>query len=492
MIDWSPPTRRGHRVPPTRALVAALVALIVAAGAVGAAYAVKFSTAPSAGSPSRPQPRTATLGLMAPLSGDLASLGGAVRNAVRLAVDEANADAAIPGWKIRLSLQDDLSRPDGGARAAGELAADETVIGVVGPLSSTVAMVAVPTLSAAGIAVVSPSNSRPELTGLADATAATSATARSRPYPGYFRLSGTDVLAAWTSAEYAVTTMGRRRITVVDGGPGFGTSLAQRFASDARQLGATVTGIHKVHGSLDDESEVASVVERVRAEAPDLLYVATGFAFAAQLRTELAGQGLAVAVLGSDGLGDPRYPEQAEGAAEGDTVVDLGAPLSELPRAGSFAAAYLHRWGGRGNRDAGTRIADPAVSATSRALGSGSGLGSEAGPPAVIRGDGSAVTGDPGLAVPPPTAAADVIPSVAAYAYDAAGVLLRAASSVLPGRPGVNGAARAAVIAALRQGRFVGATGEVGFDAWGDAVAPLVTIYAVRNRAFVVLRVRRP
>ncbi|WP_322762213.1 branched-chain amino acid ABC transporter substrate-binding protein [Frankia sp. Cr2] len=445
-------------------MVAVLVALVVAVGAVGVTLTVTGGTTAPIGGPPRPQPQTATIGLMAPVSGDLASVGGAVRNAVRLAVDEANADGAIPGWKIRVSVQDDLSRPDGGARAAGALAADDTVIGVVGPLSSTVAMVALPTLSAAGIAVVSPSNSSPDLTDLPEPTDRATATSRGRPYPEYFRLSGTDVLAARTSAEYAVVTMGRRRIAVIDGGPDFGTSLAERFAAEASRLGATITGIHTVHGSSDDSSEVSAVVSWLQADAPDLLYVATGFAFAAHLRNELADQGLAVAVLGSDGLFDPRYPERTRGAAEGDVVTDLGAPVSELPQAGSFAAAYLHRWGGRnGNRDAGT-----------------------------TRDDASVATDGPNRVTSPSTSPdTSGIPPVAAYAYDAATALLRAARRVLPGRTRVDGATRAAIVAALGQGRFAGATGEVGFDAWGDAVAPLVTVYAVRNRTFVPVAVRR-
>nr|MDT0665908.1 ABC transporter substrate-binding protein [Micromonospora sp. DSM 115978] len=118
----------------------------------------------------RPAPteRIAKIGLVVPLSGDLAEVGGAVRNAVQLAVEEANEAAAVPGWKLELVVYDDLSRPDGGAAAAVALAEDDAVVGVVGPLSSTVATVAVPTLDEAGIAVVSPSNTRAALTGHGD------------------------------------------------------------------------------------------------------------------------------------------------------------------------------------------------------------------------------------------------------------------------------------------------------------------------------------
>ncbi len=496
---------------------AALIVVIAAVVAVGLA-----AGSPADGPPG-PRTRTATLGLMAPLSADLAPAGTAVRNAVRLAVDEANSQGTIPGWKIRMSVQDDLSRPDGGARAAGALAADQSVIGVVGPLSSTVAMIALPTLDAAGIAVVSPSNSRPELTGAA------SSTPRTRPYRTYFRLSGTDVLAARYAAEYAVRVMGRSRIAVVDGGPDFGTSLAERFAAEASRLGATVTGTHRVDGSADDGSEVEQVARHLRTEAPDLVYVATGYAFAAKLRNELAEHGPAVSVLGSDGLFDPHYPGRTQSASEEDLVTDLAAPLSELPQAGEFAAAYLDRWsdedGSDSNRGDDARSNEPGHGATAGrnspaggpASGGGpTGDGTNSGGPGSGARTGAGAGGSNGGNAPDraasgadspagggghvvvsaspavsPSPDVDVIPPVAAYAYDAARALLRAAGSVLPGRDDVDEATRAAIVTAVGQGRFPGATGDVGFDAWGDPLTPVVTVYAVRNRTFVPVRVHR-
>ncbi len=530
------PRRRAH------AVFAAAVALIVVIAAV---VAVKLAAGSPADGPPGPRTRTATLGLMAPLSADLAPVGTAVRNAVRLAVDEANSQGTIPGWKIRMSVQDDLSRPDGGAQAAGALAADRSVIGVVGPLSSTVAMIALPTLDAAGIAVVSPSNSRPELTGAASSTPSTPSTPRTRPYRTYFRLSGTDVLAARYAAEYAVRVMGRSRIAVVDGGPDFGTSLAERFAAEASRLGATVTGTHRVDGSADDGSEVEQVARHLRTEAPDLVYVATGYAFAAKLRNELAEHGPAVSVLGSDGLFDPHYPGRTQSASEGDLVTDLAAPLSELPQAREFAAAYLDRWsdedGSDSNRGDDARSSEPGHGATAgrnspaggptgsptrggspiggpasgggptgdgansggpgsgARTGAGAGAGGSNGGNAPDRaasgadspaGGGGHVVVSASPAVSP-SPDVDVIPPVAAYAYDAARALLRAAGSVLPGRDDVDEATRAAIVTAVGQGRFPGATGDVGFDAWGDPLTPVVTVYAVRNRTFVPVRVHR-
>nr|MDT0665996.1 hypothetical protein [Micromonospora sp. DSM 115978] len=80
---------------------------------------------------------------------------------------------------------------------------------------------------------------------------------------------------------------------------------------------------------------------------------------------------------------------------------------------------------------------------------------------------------------------------VAAYAYDAARTVIRAAGVVLPGRPAVDEAARGAVVAAIAHGSFVGVTGRVAFDRWGDPFTAVATVYTVLDDRFVPLKLVR-
>src|ERR1700709_1012818 len=83
--------------------------------------------------------KTAKIGVIAPLSGDLSALGLGIQNSVDLAIKQANTANAIPGWKLEISAQDDQATPDVGKNAATKLAGDPDVIGVVGTLKSSVA-----------------------------------------------------------------------------------------------------------------------------------------------------------------------------------------------------------------------------------------------------------------------------------------------------------------------------------------------------------------
>ena len=67
-----------------------------------------------------------------------------------LAVQQANATNPIKGWTIKVRVLDDSSDPDKGAAAAKKLAADPTVVAVVGPYNSGVAQSVLPVLAKRG------------------------------------------------------------------------------------------------------------------------------------------------------------------------------------------------------------------------------------------------------------------------------------------------------------------------------------------------------
>ncbi|EIV90888.1 ABC-type branched-chain amino acid transport system, periplasmic component [Frankia sp. QA3] len=494
-------TRARWRTGRGRAILAAIAALILAVpSALGLVLATVLDD--DGGGADVPMTRVATLGVMAPLSGDLSADGTSVRNAVALAIDEANKSGAIPGWRLELSTRDDLSRPDGGAQAADAFAANDRLIGVVGPLSSLVAKVALPTLSAEGIPVVSPSNADPTLTGAGTDP-------RTRPYPTYFRLAGTDELQARVAAEYAVRTLGRRRIAVVDGEPRYGTTLGGRFAVRAAALGATVASVYQVQGDGADGSELDSTAEAIEQEAPDLVYVATGAAFAGKLRTRLAEAGASIQVMGSDALLQPRYTDDAKSAADGDLITSLLVPPTRLSAAGAFVADYSERFGGPADDDGRTT---PSGTDSTDASGASEGNRHAAAPPTATRAqtatpaparipastqDTASADGDSAAAQRRQAAhdasvelaqrRAEAIPVAAAYAYDAARAIIRAAATVLPGRPAVDAAARHDVVAAIGRGSFTGVTGSIGFDRWGDTRTPRVVLYTVLGGRFVAL-----
>ncbi|MDQ3108245.1 MAG: ABC transporter substrate-binding protein, partial [Actinomycetota bacterium] len=75
------------------------------------------------------------IGVIAPLSGSLSALGQGIKNSVDLAINQANKDGKLKGWKFELAAEDDTAKADVGAQVATKLASDPAVAGVVGTLN---------------------------------------------------------------------------------------------------------------------------------------------------------------------------------------------------------------------------------------------------------------------------------------------------------------------------------------------------------------------
>src|SRR6478736_6961169 len=140
--------------------------------------------------------KTVKLGVIAPLSGDLAALGLGIKNSVDLAIKQANENKTVPGWTLELAAEDDEAKPDVGKNAATKLSGEDEVVGVVGALNSSVSQSLQPVFAAANIAQISPANTGPSLTMGPDATNP------KRPYPTFFRTCPTDIVQGGFAANY--------------------------------------------------------------------------------------------------------------------------------------------------------------------------------------------------------------------------------------------------------------------------------------------------
>ncbi|HYH71685.1 MAG TPA: branched-chain amino acid ABC transporter substrate-binding protein, partial [Nocardioides sp.] len=164
--------------------------------------------------------KVAKIGVIAPLSGDLAALGKGIQNSVDLAIKQANDNKTVPGWTLEIAPEDDQATPDVGKNAATKLASDKDVVGVVGTLNSSVAQSVQPVLNSAKISMVSPANTNPSLTQGADF-----ATAPARTYPSYFRTATTDSIQGPFAARYLFETAGIKEVATVNDKKTYGQGL---------------------------------------------------------------------------------------------------------------------------------------------------------------------------------------------------------------------------------------------------------------------------
>ena len=107
------------------------------------------------------------VGFVGGLTGRLSDLGTAGRNGVILAVEKINSSGGINGRPVKLITKDDKQNAEVTLRVDRELV-DEGVVAIIGHMTSTMSMVALPFVNKQKILMISPTTSSNELMGIDD------------------------------------------------------------------------------------------------------------------------------------------------------------------------------------------------------------------------------------------------------------------------------------------------------------------------------------
>ncbi|MFI6102051.1 branched-chain amino acid ABC transporter substrate-binding protein [Lentzea sp. NPDC051213] len=278
---------------------------------------------------------TLTVGVVAPLSGNLSALGIGIKQSAELAVDEANKKCTVKGYKLAVSAQDDEANPAKGAQAATKLSTDPNVVGVVGTLNSSVAQTVQPILRDKKIPQVSPANTNPALTRGNDFL-----TAPKRQFDNYFRVCTTDDLQGPYAGNYLVEKAGKKKIAIITDGKTYGEGLAAELSKQVAKKGGTIVGSEKVG---EKDTDFSGVIAKIKALNPEAVYYGGEYPVAGPLSKQMASAGLNVPLMGGDGIFDGKYIEL--GGKEGDLATSVGAPTESLATAKAFVDAYKAKFG---------------------------------------------------------------------------------------------------------------------------------------------------
>lgn len=272
----------------------------------------------------------AKIAVLVPLDAGLVQFGTGIRNSVQLAIDEANAANAIPGWRLELDAHDDSSDPDTGAAAAEIIAADSSVIGVIGTYNSGVAAVAAPIFEDANLVMISPGNTNAALTLGDDVDNPV------RPYSNYFRMVASDAEQGPFLADYAYDDLEIRNVAVVTEFKDVSQGLADSFSAEFIAKGGTILTTEIVPEGTTDYDPILA---RVALASPELVFYAGEYDGGAQVRIAATDNGVTVPIMGGDGIKDETYNTTAGSISNGDYASTVGAPLSALADT-TFATSY--------------------------------------------------------------------------------------------------------------------------------------------------------
>jgi len=191
------------------------------------------------------------------LSGADASLGTDSKYGVQIAIDDQGGK--LFGHDIQLTSEDGLCTPEGGATAGQKLAADSTLVGLIGSSCSDETVGGIKAITEAGLTTISPSNTRPALT----------AADRGPEYAGYLRTAHNDEVQGKVAAEFAYNSLGVKTAATIHDGSSYAQALQQVFADEFTKLGGTITLQEAVDKTATD---MKPVLTRIAATKPDFIY----------------------------------------------------------------------------------------------------------------------------------------------------------------------------------------------------------------------------
>jgi ABC-type branched-subunit amino acid transport system substrate-binding protein/DNA-binding beta-propeller fold protein YncE len=182
--------------------------------------------------------------------------GATTRNAVQLAMDEANAAGGVTVGGVRYTLalvraQDWDQPPDAGARAAARALVDQGVVAVVGHVLSENSIAGAEVYSPAGVVMVSATSSDPRLTQAG--------------WPTVYRVTSNDAFMAPAASRMTYEELGiRRAVLLGEADPHVRTAM-DAWEGAFESLGGEVLG--RFEGGVEFSDQVMAQLKTLAPEA---------------------------------------------------------------------------------------------------------------------------------------------------------------------------------------------------------------------------------
>ena len=296
-----------------------------AAGMVAVAAGLVVATAAcQSGSPTDPDDAASCGGKIATIgafSGDNAGLVIPSLNGAKLAIKEHND--ANPDCQITMEEFDSQGSGDTAVPFAQQIVQDSSFLGVIGGHFSGETAATAPIFDGAGVAMVSPSATRLDLTDSGWAV--------------FHRVVGNDGTQGRAVAAYLVAQDAAKVFTIDDGSP-YGAGIVDELKA------AVGTDVEVESDKVQEEQqEFSTLVGKVQASGADYIFYGGYTREAAPLIRQLRDAGVDTPFIGPDGLYDPGFAEGAGGAAEGAIITCPCLPAEEA--GGTFAADFEAEYG---------------------------------------------------------------------------------------------------------------------------------------------------
>jgi len=269
---------------------------------------------------------TIKIGVLAPLTGEVATYGVWFKNSAELARDEINDEGGVLGKELEFIIEDTAGDPKAGVNAAKKLIEVDKVGILLGPAASGVVLSVAPLAEQNQVVLLSPIASNYMISESGDYI---------------FRIAPSDTLQSKILSAWIYNDLEYDNAAVVYTNNDYGVGLKEAFESDYAGYGGTIALAESCDPNATDlRTQITKIKELKDVDFVMLfVYPEEGGYFLKQSKE----MGLTLPVIGTDTLHDAQVLEIAGDAANGLTFTDVAEVSGAEWEA--FSKKYKERFG---------------------------------------------------------------------------------------------------------------------------------------------------
>ncbi|HWR40004.1 MAG TPA: ABC transporter substrate-binding protein [Patescibacteria group bacterium] len=269
------------------------------------------------------------LGVNVELTGSVADYGKQALNGMKLAVKEVNAAGGVLGKQIVLIQADNKSEASEAGNAATKLITQDKVSAMLGPITSSNALAAVPISQDNKVPLVTPTGTNMKIT----------VDDKNQTRPFAFRGCFIDPFQGVVMANFSSKTLNAKTAVIfMDSSSDYSKNLAESFTENFEKNGGKIIG---KEAFLQKDQDFKAALTKIKAMNADVIFLPAYYEEVGKIVKQARELGITMPIIGTDGWDNPKIAEIAGAAALNNTFFSNHYTTdAKDPKVEQFVAAY--------------------------------------------------------------------------------------------------------------------------------------------------------
>jgi len=271
--------------------------------------------------------QTIKIGVIAPLTGEGATYGAAMRRGIDLGIEEINNKGGINGRKIQAIYEDDKLSPKEGINAFNKIARIQKIPVIIGSAASRVTLAIAPFAEKNKVVLLSPISTTDRLKDAGDYI---------------FRNVPPNSYQGRTAAHFIREELKKERAAIFNKNDEYGTDLSEGFKEVFLSLGGRIV----LQESYDPgQRDFKSNLIKIKSTQPDVIYFPGNYEESGIILKQAKELGIDAIFVGGDGSYSPELLKIAGKSAEGSYYTLMALPQVESDLIRNFKENFRKKYG---------------------------------------------------------------------------------------------------------------------------------------------------